>query len=604
MSDAPLGPALLDYLRARGADAPDLADRRARLLPRVLAEPEAVRDGLECRAALRLLDDVGHAGAPRDALARGAERAARAAVLLVDRESGAARPAELILDVRDRPGAGRVVCAGPCDAAAAQAGADASAAAASWLRRQGHPTEAGDLHITWHVPGVASVDGPSLGLPLALLLARVRSGAPIPAGETATGAIDPHGRVLPVAGVDAKVEAARAAGWTDVLVPPGPAPAPARVVRTLDEALGTEPRRPRSRRWLPLAAALLVAFGVFDALEPAGYAAAFRPADASDVSDQLLLVTWDRSVATPGGTAADFADHRSYRPTHAAVVDRLVEAGAIAIAFDAWIAGAATDGTEPLAAAVRRAAERGVPVLLPSRKGGPDHPWDPPEAALLEAGARTAFSTTIEEGRARLVRSVRVASNAADGPRWGLATELVATDAPPRRTDSDVLAVGGRRVEVRDGRVWPRFPATPAWPTLHYAEVHAGRFDPSAVRGRRVLLGSTQGLDDQHQTPVGRWYGVQIQAAATDALLQGRGIVPVGRGVRALAAAAVATVLLALFRGARGRRRARVLLWTAVVVGGAWLDATWLLTVGRWWPWTDAAAIAVLAAGWQLGARR
>jgi CHASE2 domain-containing sensor protein len=608
-----LGAEVIEYLRARTADHEDLSALRDRLLPSILQDASALRRGLESRAALCLVEDAGGPAEVLDTLRGRIDGGAdRATVLLVDSLAGGARPAELVVHVEPAPGRGRVICAGRCDDDAAIAAENAVAAASAALRARGIAAEPGDLEVSWHVPGMATVEGPSLGLPLSLLLVRRAQGRPAPRGHAATGAISPRGEVLPVSGLEAKLAAARAAGLTTVLVPPdGPTAPPARAVATLEEALGGRHRRLIK---LPLAAAvitaLLIAIGAFDGLDAAGYAAVHAPRDTAGLSEEVALVTWNRSdvgAPTEGIDFSSFADHRSYRATHGAVIDRLVSAGVRSIALDAWIAGDATAGTDALAAAIARATEAGVPVVLPSRRGAVDHPWDPPHPRLVAAGVTPSFSTTRPEGRRRLVRSLRLAGSDPDGPRWGLAAQLVAAGADLSRPSADELLAGSVRVQAPSGLIWPHFPAEPAWTSVRYADVHAGRFEASTLLGTHVLIGSTQGLDDLHRTPVGRWYGVQIQAAAVNAMLLGKTLRPVDRRSRsAIGASAALLVLLFGSVGASLRRRSGLQQRAALlaVAGSVSLLAAGVsaagVGVGVWWPWTDLAAPAVLLAAFWI----
>ena len=176
-------------------------------------------------------------------------------------------------------------------------------------------------------------------------------------------------------------------------------------------------------------------------------------------------------------------------------------------------------------------------------------------------------------------------------PPWGLAAVLASGAALPLRSGADVLRLGDLVVPLRGGRIWPRFPSAPAWPHLPYADVFAGRFDPATVDGARVLLGSSQGADDLHLTPAGRWYGLQIQAAATQSILRGDALRPLGRGIRAVIATLGLGGLLLLLRSRRGRRlgRDRILATGFAAIGGTLLASWALARFGLWWPGTDLA---------------
>jgi len=74
-----------------------------------------------------------------------------------------------------------------------------------------------DLHINF--PGGVPVDGPSAGLTIAIAIYSAIREQPIDNYVAVTGEVSIHGKVKPVGGVVAKVEAAKAAGAKRVLIP-------------------------------------------------------------------------------------------------------------------------------------------------------------------------------------------------------------------------------------------------------------------------------------------------------------------------------------------------------------------------------------------------
>ncbi|QWU15135.1 Lon-like ATP-dependent protease [Paenibacillus sophorae] len=74
-----------------------------------------------------------------------------------------------------------------------------------------------DLHVNF--PGGTPIDGPSAGLAMAVAIVSAIRELPVDNTVAMTGEIGIHGRVKPVGGVVAKVEAALQAGATTVLVP-------------------------------------------------------------------------------------------------------------------------------------------------------------------------------------------------------------------------------------------------------------------------------------------------------------------------------------------------------------------------------------------------
>ncbi len=74
-----------------------------------------------------------------------------------------------------------------------------------------------DLHINF--PGGMMVDGPSAGVTMACAIYSAIRGIPIDHRVAMTGELSIHGRVKPIGGVIAKIEAAQLAGCTRVIIP-------------------------------------------------------------------------------------------------------------------------------------------------------------------------------------------------------------------------------------------------------------------------------------------------------------------------------------------------------------------------------------------------
>lgn len=77
-----------------------------------------------------------------------------------------------------------------------------------------------DLHIHVGESGIPK-DGPSAGLALSLAIRSALTGTPLTRDVAVTGAVNLHGHVLPVGGIEEKLRAADRAGITRVLVPQG-----------------------------------------------------------------------------------------------------------------------------------------------------------------------------------------------------------------------------------------------------------------------------------------------------------------------------------------------------------------------------------------------
>ena len=85
------------------------------------------------------------------------------------------------------------------------------------LRRFGLRPSDYDLHVNF--PGGVPIDGPSAGVAMATAIASAILGVPIDNKIAMTGEVSIHGKVKPVGGVVAKVEAAFQAGATRVFIP-------------------------------------------------------------------------------------------------------------------------------------------------------------------------------------------------------------------------------------------------------------------------------------------------------------------------------------------------------------------------------------------------
>jgi CHASE2 domain-containing sensor protein len=237
------------------------------------------------------------------------------------------------------------------------------------------------------------------------------------------------------------------------------------------------------------------------------------------------------------------------RTLYARALDALGAAGprvvALAIFFDAPKPG---DGE--LADAMRRAGN----VLTPVEAQGPKQ-LDPgtgvaqefevfvrPTRMVREAAAGEGL-TNITTARDSLVRGLPLLLRAGGEELPSLPLAIVARftrrpavlDAPPTAavvyaagraipvTDSDVMLINflGPPSHLRPATGPPR-PGEP-FRVIPFVDVVEGRFDPSLVRDRIVLLGPTIRGVDEHPTPTTtdtRMSGVEILASAVETVLQ------------------------------------------------------------------------------------
>lgn len=85
------------------------------------------------------------------------------------------------------------------------------------LRRNGFSPD--DYHLHVNFPGGVPVDGPSAGVTIVAAIVSAIRGIPVDNRLAMTGELSIHGRVKPVGGVVAKVDAARQAGASRVIIP-------------------------------------------------------------------------------------------------------------------------------------------------------------------------------------------------------------------------------------------------------------------------------------------------------------------------------------------------------------------------------------------------
>jgi CHASE2 domain-containing sensor protein len=670
MSEA-LRAALREYRRVRASEPPaELTERRRRILLQLLGNPSVAaelptREALESAIAVfedweaaALAEPPAEAQAVHDALRRRLAALSgdgrQVPVLLVDAAGGGAVLDRLSVQILDAPGHGRVWTAVAVAPEVEAAATHAVVAACVALREIGYRAEPGDLEVVWQIGRAdARVEGPSLGLALALAVMSRALARPLREGCAVTGEVSLDGRVLPVAGLAQKAAAAKAAEMRMLVRPAGPLPPGAAMpaglgdceIATLAHAardvLGLRPARipPRTALLSFVAASsvlALLALGALDLPALLIWPLIHPSLPESGLGDRVVLVTWDRgngsgAVPRPGDSDVEpidfttFAEHRSYRATHPLVLRRLAEAGAAVVVVDAWIRGGDGEASEAIARAIRDAVASGTRVIVPVREEAGRS--DPPDAAIAVAATALGFAGARAEGPRRLVRGLRLGllpgSPDAGGPRWSVAALAVAAlehaepawDAPHGPRATDWLRLGTRSVGTLRGDVLLHFPERPGFRRYSYADVYYGRFSPDRVRGRVVLLGAAQGEQDRHRTPVGPWYGVEIVAAAVDGILRGdtaRDASP-GERVRATILALLPLVGMVLWwrgvprrgHGSLGWARAWPLLAAAFAFAPIWLQFAWEGGKGVFVPWTDPLLTGTaFVIPWVLEARR
>lgn len=213
------------------------------------------------------------------------------------------------------------------------------------------------------------------------------------------------------------------------------------------------------------------------------------------------------------------------RREYATVVDRLRRAGASVVAFDIDFSTRSTrGGDEAFAAAIDRAAGKVVlPTFSQSAGSRSARTIDalPPEPLRRNAMLAAVSVLPDEDGS---IREAPIGTMTAGTPRPSLSAILADRSGHADASFPIDFAIDPQTV-----------------PRHSFVDIRDGRFDPAAVRGRRILIGATAiELGDRYAIPgYGVVPGVVIQALAAETLARGvprRVGWPVGLAVAALLA--------------------------------------------------------------------
>jgi serine/threonine protein kinase/CHASE2 domain-containing sensor protein len=376
--------------------------------------------------------------------------------------------------------------------------------------------------VRWTLRGMkGDLGGTSLGLPLAVALHCAWNGNALGEGCAFTGGVDLDGRIAPVSGMPAKLRAASEFGCKTVYVPAdglgqmdaiaGMDIHPVRsfsslMVRLFPPDSATKKMR-LTARWLALLLPVMMAItGLTSKVEPLVHDPLLRWIHGPLMADNTAILAFEPQ-----------RDARALRALHPAVIDGLVDAGAKAIFFDVLLL-AATEHDRAIADAIKRAKARGVRVILPLMNEN-DLVEFPESAVLRDAawfGAVLAQAdTTFWHVRRAPVR-VRTLG---DGDHWHAAVQTVrahlnVTDEP--RVEDGILVIGPNRNPVWSDLAYLH-PTNPS-PVMRYDDQNTW----GMAKGRSVLIGEMGGADDVHRTAKGAVYGVEIEAALVETLLQQR----------------------------------------------------------------------------------
>jgi len=283
------------------------------------------------------------------------------------------------------------------------------------------------------------------------------------------------------------------------------------------------------------------------------------------------------------------------RSVHAALLDRLREAGAAGVALDIIFSEPAT-GDAQLAAAMRRYGKVVLPVQQREQDGviiGEAWP-----AGDLRKAAAALGHIQMEFDPDSVARSVYLWEgwNTPGHPQLALALQSVSTGHALRQPDAstDHRATWQRRN-------WLRIPFAGPPGSFHqvsYIDVLSGQIPAEALHGKLILVGATAlGMADSVPVPTSAFSrpmaGVEVHANVLSALRHGNGITLASPWLNALLAAGISFILMVLLSRSGARSG---LLWTLgaiiCVLAGSWLGLT---RAGLWLAPAPAILSCVLA---------
>lgn len=248
------------------------------------------------------------------------------------------------------------------------------------------------------------------------------------------------------------------------------------------------------------------------------------------------------------------------RRLHAAALQRLAAAGARQVAFDVDFSSASNPEDDRIFAAAL--ARTKVDVVLPIFRqplhqpdGNPRFLESEPIAAFRDHAALAAFNVRPDpDGKVR---------RAFTRERWS-----------DRIVPHYAAFIAGRHGGTRTDYLIDFSIDVRTIPRLRFADVVAGRFDPAAVAGRKVLIGATAlQLGDMVPVPVHRALpGSTVQVLAYSSLVTGRALARLNPG---LIVALTILTLVVLQAACRGRQ------WgTTLAIASATMAATGITAIG------------------------
>ncbi len=273
--------------------------------------------------------------------------------------------------------------------------------------------------------------------------------------------------------------------------------------------------------------------------------------DEKNATSNLVIVTMDADSLDELGT---WPWPRSY---HARVLDALIDAGAVRVAFD--VDFSSTSIPEEDAAfekALARAGPRAILAVLKQRRHGQIG-----EGAILFTEPLPQFrdkvslaSVSMRPNADGVVRRSQSHEPWKDDRVPFIATQLAGLENEPSKTF--YVDFGIRPDTI---------------PSISYADIMAGRFDPALIAGKSVIVGTTAvQLGDLLSVPSwGILPGVQVIALAYESMVQGRTLYRLGSPFVLAIAAVFILGFGTMYAGWNWRKGLLWLTVTSVAVLGA-----------------------------------
>ncbi|MBL8709285.1 MAG: CHASE2 domain-containing protein [Rhodospirillaceae bacterium] len=250
------------------------------------------------------------------------------------------------------------------------------------------------------------------------------------------------------------------------------------------------------------------------------------------------------------------------RAYHAALIAKLVDAGADTIAFDIDFSSESSENADgALAQAIQDARGRIVlAAFFHASKHDSNVVFEPQlPLPVLQQHAQVGFVNTIADPDGRL-RSYRQVDDRFPG-------------AP-----TTMVAIMAQRLEVAPNSFYVDYGIDmSAIPRLSYVDVLTGNFDPAMVRERKVLVGAAAlELGDRFAVPrYGFLYGAEIQALAYQSLVLNRTITKLPNGITLLGIIGVLLLCRWLIRGSSMQEFAVAIIIIIVILGTSVLLQRW-----------------------------